>query len=159
MAAGGAFRPGEGQADDLVASDCLQPVYGSVPAWGSLGGVERRPGKSCGRNPSFLQENEAAFDILVSTDTLIYIGGLHSVFETAYTALRENGLFAFSLEKAGDTAVEDYFLTPVGRYVHNQDYVRKLLDESGFTVLSMQEATIRSEGNDPVSGILVIASR
>ena len=47
-----------------------------------------------------MRAQPAAFDVIVSADTLVYFGDLESVVGAAAGALRPNGLFIFTLEHA-----------------------------------------------------------
>ena len=48
----------------------------------------------------YLRDHAAAFDVIVSADTLVYFGDLEDVLAAAAGALRPNGLFIFTLEHA-----------------------------------------------------------
>src|SRR6478752_7597170 len=59
----------------------------------------------------------AAFDVIVSADTLVYFGDLGQVVAAAAGALRPNGLFIFTLEHAvGNVADVNWRLELHGRY-------------------------------------------
>ena len=107
----------------------------------------------------FLAERPAAFDLLVSADTLIYFGDLSPVFEAAFAALRPGGLFAFTLEALPDDAPSDTRLTESGRYAHAQAGVRARLASAGFAAPSIGAVSPRHEGGKPVPGWLVTVRR
>lgn len=103
-------------------------------------------------------------DLLVSADTLIYIGDLQTTFAAASSALRPGGIIAFSLEKLDDdqkqSGVDDGFRLGIsGRYVHRESCVRQWLSESGFDVKGFVETDVRKEGLQRVTGFLVTAIR
>ena len=64
----------------------------------------------------------------------------------AHAALRHSGLFAFSVEDAGERAPDGHVLNPHGRYAHSAPYVRSCLEAAGFKVLNINPAVLRSEG-------------
>jgi predicted TPR repeat methyltransferase len=113
-----------------------------------------------GELTAFLQQRPAAFDLLVSGDTLIYLGQLEPLFGAAAQALREGGGLTVTVERQTDEGSSaDFVLNRHGRYVHRADYVQRTLSEAGFEVLASREEVIRSEANLPVQGLLVVARK
>ncbi|MCA9139177.1 MAG: tetratricopeptide repeat protein [Planctomycetales bacterium] len=101
-------------------------------------------------------------DLLLSADTLIYIGDLQSTFTAASRALRPGGYLVFSLEKLVDMPErsdghDGFRLGASGRYMHRESCVREWLAASGFEVLDFVEAEVRREGLQCVIGFLVTA--
>ena len=90
-----------------------------------------------------------AWDVILSADTLCYFGPLEAVCGAAHAALRHSGLFAFSVEDAGERAPDGHVLNPHGRYAHSAPYVRSCLEAAGFKVLNITPAVLRSEGGKP----------
>ena len=81
----------------------------------------------------YLRNQREAFDLIVSADTLVYFGNLKDVIAAVSGALRPNGLFIFTLERAvGCGAGVDYRLEPHGRYSHTQTYVEHLFNRFGL---------------------------
>jgi predicted TPR repeat methyltransferase len=105
----------------------------------------------------YLQARHAAFDVVVSADTLVYFGPLEAVAAAARGALRTGGLFIFTLEELDDSAGMDLRLETHGRYSHNQRYVERVLADAGFTT-DIQHAHLRMESGSPVSGLVVRAT-
>jgi predicted TPR repeat methyltransferase len=109
---------------------------------------------------SYLEKKPASFDLIVSGDTLIYFGSLEGVMHAAGKALRQGGLFLFSLEKSpftGDS--KGYHLHAKGRYVHSADYVNRVLVKAGFSSIEMKDEVLRQEFSNPVAGLLVSARK
>lgn len=104
----------------------------------------------------FLGSNPAAWDVVVSADTLCYFGALETVFNHAFQALRQGGLFIFTLEQAPD-GTNGWRLNPSARYAHAAPYVKKALLTAGFTVREIRSVVLRSEAKDPVHGHLATA--
>ena len=106
----------------------------------------------------FLQVRPAAFDLIVSADTLVYFGSLAEVAAAAHAALRPGGLFVFSVEAlapAGDGA--EFRIETHGRYSHSESYVERVLGSVGFTT-SIAHADLRTESALPVAGLVVRAT-
>jgi predicted TPR repeat methyltransferase len=108
---------------------------------------------------AFLRSERDAFDIVASSDTLVYFGDLREVLGAARTALRRGGKLIFTLEHAisDGQAPAGYRIRPHGRYTHTESYVRSALAEAGFELIEIQRAHLRREGGRYVDGMLVAA--
>jgi predicted TPR repeat methyltransferase len=104
---------------------------------------------------AFLRERPAAFDVLISADTLCYFGDLNAVSAMAYAALRAGGRLVFTVEAASPEAPAGYALQPSGRYGHVADYVRGCLAAAGFCAIELTSCDLRTEAGKPVVGWLV----
>lgn len=109
---------------------------------------------------AFLTERPASYDLIASTDTLIYFGNLESVLNAAAHALHPVGWLAFTVEQAtGETAPNGFRLNQSGRYSHTADYVQRTLTASGLKLRAMAPAALRLEAGEPVAGYVMLAQR
>lgn len=100
---------------------------------------------------------DAQYDIITALDMLIYVGDLQPVIPNARRILNPKGRFIFSSETA-PAGTESFVLDlKTNRYQHSPDYVRRLLDDTGFTQVEVTDRVIRHEGGKPVQGFLVVA--
>jgi predicted TPR repeat methyltransferase len=96
-------------------------------------------------------------DLVSAADVLMYLGRLDTVFVIASALLAERGLFAFSVEDAGDDG--DFVLRPSLRYAHSETYVGSLCKRFGLDILDIRKTVIRNDGGKPVSGILFLTQK
>lgn len=109
---------------------------------------------------SFLRSSAKAFDVVASSDTLVYFGDLSAAFAAAQASLRSGGYLIFTLEHADDDdSVPRYRINPHGRYSHKESYVRDALAEGGFEVVNVGKAKLRKEYSAEVHGLVVVARR
>jgi len=109
---------------------------------------------------AFLDAHPAAYDLIVSADTLVYFGALEAAGRAIARALRPGGWLAFSAEQAGaDAAPGGFRLEASGRYSHTSDYLARVLAGAGMAVRSVEEATLRRELDRPVAGLIVLARK
>jgi predicted TPR repeat methyltransferase len=102
----------------------------------------------------YLRAQPATFDVIASADTLVYFGDLESVVRAAASALREDGVFVFTLEHAVGAAGVDWRLELHGRYSHARGYVERVLAASGVQPWIVP-AELRMESGSPVAGLVV----
>ena len=108
---------------------------------------------------AYLEAHRAAFDVVISADTLCYFGVLDGVANAARDALRPGGQLVFTVEALAEDDDASHRLFPHGRYAHARPYLQAVLDGAGFVRQRIVAEVLRSEGGLPVHGWLVSASR
>ena len=97
---------------------------------------------------------QAAFDLVLAADTLVYIGDLEPLFAAIASVLAADGLFAFSVETCeGD----GYRLEPTIRFAHARRYVEATARGAGLRLLLVREASARREAGRDAPGLICIA--
>ena len=64
-----------------------------------------------------------------------------------------------AIEHALRAGASGYVLNLHGRYSHHEWYLRQELEAPGFRIVSWDQATLRHEVGEPVTGHVVIARR
>lgn len=95
-------------------------------------------------------------DLVLAADVFTYIGNLATIFKKVYTALTDEGIFGFSVEK---THVEPYLLQQSIRYAHSKNYLATLIKENNFQILRFDQIILRKQRNHPVEGFLVVLKK
>jgi len=107
---------------------------------------------------SFLAETADPFHAVIAGDVLTYAGDLKQLFRLLIRAVKFNGLFIFSVSK-NTYNQNNYFLTPSGRFVHTLAYINRLLKHCGFEAISINETTLRHEGEKEIPGYVITAQK
>jgi predicted TPR repeat methyltransferase len=97
-------------------------------------------------------------DLVSAADVLMYLGSLETVFPLVTALLADGGLFAFSVEDAGE-GEEGFVLRDSLRYAQSEPYIRALLAEHGFDFLSSEKTAIRKDAGKPIQGILFLSRK
>ncbi len=107
----------------------------------------------------YLRDSPAAFDVIVSADTLVYFGSLDRVVAASADALRPGGRLIFTVEELMDAGPDaKYSLSPHGRYSHARQYVERVLAGANLRP-EIVPAELRLEAGDPVAGLVVSATK
>ncbi|HWF64754.1 MAG TPA: PqqD family peptide modification chaperone [Rhizomicrobium sp.] len=101
----------------------------------------------------WLDQGGRSFDLIVSSDCLIYFGDLGPIVSAAARRLAPGGLFAFSMERGNRFP---FHLTDTGRYSHHPDHVRDVAAQAGLDVAQLNEAFLRYEYGEDVMGLYAV---
>lgn len=104
----------------------------------------------------FLRAEPAAFDLVVATDVLIYVGDLDPVFGAARSALRGEGQFAFSVESHDG---DGFAIRPTRRFAHSLHYLRLLAAKHGFIERNAMPVVVRLEEGQNITGHIIVLQR
>jgi predicted TPR repeat methyltransferase len=109
---------------------------------------------------AYLASMQAAYDLIVSADTLCYFGALEDVLRAAYNALDADGRLIFTVEDASDIEVATgYRINPHGRYSHTRQYAELMLAAAGFRGVRIEHVILRNESGKPVAGLMIVAHK
>lgn len=106
---------------------------------------------------AFMRTRIAAFDAIVSADTLVYFGALEEAMNAAAAALTPRGVLAFTVEAEPADSDAKFRLHASGRYSHGPGYVRDCLKGAGLEVVSFEPGVLRKEAGADVHGLVVVA--
>lgn len=98
--------------------------------------------------------NQQCFDLVLAADVLVYLGALEQLFALVITALKTNGLFAFSVEEQNNNA--NFVLQSTGRYAHSQQYISAIAKFYNMQIEMNQEITPRMQDNIAIPGRLYV---
>lgn len=97
------------------------------------------------------------YDVITCLDVLAYVGDLNDVVPNAARILKTDGEFIFSCETAPEEG-PDLVLQSTQRYAHKRSHVEALCEKAGLTI-STEELVLRQEGDYPVAGFVVTATK
>jgi predicted TPR repeat methyltransferase len=107
----------------------------------------------------YLDTQPAAFDVIVSADTLCYFGELGAAMAAAHKALRSGGWLIYTVEALPEGRTEPHVLQPTGRYAHGRGHLEQVARQAGLVWHGAQAVELRMEAGKPVHGWLVTARR
>ncbi len=115
-------------------------------------------GLAKGELTAFLLSKQVDYDVIASADTLCYFGRLEEFSQAAAMSLKPGGVLVFTVEEMVEPS-ENYKLSVNGRYTHSEAYVRKCLEDVGFSIVACEHEKLRMENAEPVIGLLITARR
>ena len=99
---------------------------------------------------------EVSAHLILAADAMCYVRDPASVLIEAKRVLAPGGVFAFTLEThRGQGVVIGAGL----RYAHAAEYVRAKIAAAGLAVAYLEQASPRTEDNEPVPGLVVVATK
>ncbi len=100
------------------------------------------------------------YEAIACNDVLIYVGDLREVIPNACRILKPGGHFIFSCESAGEDEADLVLRASSNRYAHKASAVERQCREAGFDPVRIEPlAQLRTEGDQPLAGFLVIARK
>ncbi|MBX9459463.1 MAG: methyltransferase [Rhizobium sp.] len=96
-------------------------------------------------------------DLVSAADVMMYLGDLKAAFDNVAALIKPDGVFAFSVEKAGEDA--GFELRSSLRYAHSETHVVTALYGHGFETLATEETVIRTDAGEPITGLLFLARK
>jgi len=99
-----------------------------------------------------LAEEGPLYDLILSADTMIYIGDLWPAFSGVANRLLPGGFYVFACESKADG---DWEQTEANRFRHSETYIRAQSARAGLDFVRHMECSLRSESGKPVPGFAV----
>ncbi|MDO4162383.1 MAG: tetratricopeptide repeat protein [Pseudomonadota bacterium] len=106
----------------------------------------------------YLETTSYFFHVEVASDVLTYFGDLTKVFVRVSKSLTPGGMFFFTVSE-NSVNEDDFFMVPSGRFVHNSNYVERVLKSAGLRVVSCERHILRNEAESPVYGYVFAAAK
>lgn len=102
------------------------------------------------------QKPDASADLMLAADAFVYVSDLQPVLIEVKRVLTVSGLIAFTLETHNGDGVA------IGaglRYAHGAEYVHNAICSAGLKLAMLEEASPRTEDNESVRGLVVVATK
>ena len=148
--AGQMFRPFAGR---LVGVDLSAAMIARAEAKGDYDRLV------VGNLAAFLSDEivkDGKYDLVLAADVFVYVNELAPIFVDIARVLAPQGVVAFTVETHSGAGVA---LLPTLRFAHGEPYLRDAIGNAGLALITLEKATIRTEKNLPVDGLLAIALR
>lgn len=102
------------------------------------------------------EKPEASAELVLAADAFVYVSDLLPVLCEVKRVLSPGSLVAFTLETHSGDGVT---MGAGRRYAHGAEYVRKAVAGAGLKLAMCEEASPRTEDNEPVRGLVVVATK
>ncbi len=102
------------------------------------------------------RQAEASADLVLAADAFCYVPELSPVLTEVTRVLAPGGLVAFTVETHDGEGV---VIGDGLRYAHAAEYLRKAVAAAGLKLAHLEQASPRMENNEPVRGLVVVASK
>jgi len=102
------------------------------------------------------RQRDASADLILAADMMIYLYDLVPLFAEIARVLKPDAMFAFTAETHEGAGV---VLGNGLRYAQSERYLRDLLAGAGLVVASLAHASIRTEREVPVPGLVIVARK
>ncbi|MEL6767552.1 MAG: methyltransferase [Pseudomonadota bacterium] len=153
-----------------LAGEALEEVVGAMDGVDLSEGMleiaaekEVYEGLFAGDAVAFLEGSApGAYDLVVATDVLPYLGAVDALFDGFARVLAPGGVVTFSTETLPAAAFEGtpgWRVGPRQRFAHDPAMLERALGARGFAQLAADPVTVRYETGVPVAGHLVVARR
>lgn len=104
-----------------------------------------------------LDNYESTFDLIIAMDVLCFFGDLTDIFNRCKRALKEHGIFGFSVVKPKSDAV--FELQTYGHFVHSLVHLEQVAESTGFKQVFVEELPLRREMNEDQYGYVCLYQR
>jgi predicted TPR repeat methyltransferase len=94
----------------------------------------------------------SSYDLIVSADTMVYLGDLAPTFKGVFNRLSAGGFYLFAVESKDGPGWEQ---TDVSRFRHSEAYLKEEAARSGLEYFAQMDCTLRYEREEPVPGFAV----
>ena len=103
----------------------------------------------CSSDLTVLAEPGPGYDLILSADTMIYIGDLMPTFRGVANRLVPGGFYIFACERKDGEGWEQ---TPSNRFRHSEAYIRAEAAMAGLAFDGIMACSLRTEASQPVPG-------
>jgi predicted TPR repeat methyltransferase len=101
-------------------------------------------------------KGDASADLVLAADAFCYVPELAPVLAEVRRVLAAGGLLAFTVETHDGEGV---MIGEGLRYAHAAEYLRATIGGVGLKLAHLEQASPRTEDNEPVRGLVVVASK
>jgi predicted TPR repeat methyltransferase len=103
-----------------------------------------------------LAEAGPLYDLILSADTMVYLGDLAPTFSGVAKRLVPGGFYIFAVEAK---TADGWEQTPANRFRHSEAYLRAEAARAGLAFAGSMETVLRLEADEPVAGLVAAVSK
>ena len=98
-------------------------------------------------------------DLVLAADVIVYIGDPVHVFDALARVMAPGGVFAFSIQDAGDAPAQGYRIGLDARFSHDAGFLERRAQAAGLSVMTSIVSPVRHESGKPVPGKIIVLIR
>ena len=105
---------------------------------------------------SFMERKASSYDVIVAAGVFEHVGDPSPIFQSAFGAVRDRGLFIFTAE---DNQTQNLSVNSSGYYMHSRTYLEERAKQCGFSTNSLESVTMRIDNGTPVPGLCAVLTK
>ncbi|MFK5950364.1 MAG: tetratricopeptide repeat protein [Methylococcales bacterium] len=105
----------------------------------------------------FTNESPTYYDLVIAADVFIYIGEVSEIINAIHNKQNKHGYFIFSIEKSNKHNA--FHLRETGRYSHNENYIKSILDQTTYNIITTHCSVIRNEKGNGIEGVIFLCQK
>ncbi|GAB4262067.1 MAG: methyltransferase domain-containing protein [Pararhodobacter sp.] len=102
---------------------------------------------------STLEIGAERYDLIVAADVFVYVGALERILGWCAGVLTETGTLAFTVEASDEPLI----LRESRRFAHSRAYLEGVLNDAGFSQVSIRKTDLRKDRGEMLAGYCVLA--
>lgn len=98
---------------------------------------------------TFLETNQDLYDLIIAIELTNYLPDIEPLLANVHKHLTRDGLFVMTIETGTE---QDIFLSTQGRYLYSKNYVQKIAEKVGLSLVTETDFNLRKEGQGMAAG-------
>ncbi len=98
---------------------------------------------------TFLETSQDLYDLIIAIELTNYLSDIEPLLSNVQKHLTPDGLLVMTIETGNQ---QDIFLSTQGRYLYSKNYVEKIAEKVGLSIINETDFDLRKEGQGMAAG-------